>query len=128
MTFQMVDGQKRLSSAQSKSLRRGHSDKQCSGETRPGRCREGINLAGGNSRLRKGVVDEARKDGQVVPRSHLGNDASVFRMDGCLGGDTMREHLAVPAQNGSRRFVAGRLDRKDNPAQEPFPAGLFFLV
>ena len=99
MTFQMVDGQKRLSGAQGKSLRRRRTDKQCSGETGPGRCSKGIDLARRKCRLGKRIVDEARKEGQVVPRCHLGHDAPVFRMDGRLGGDTMREHLAVPAQN-----------------------------
>ena len=127
MAFQMIDSQEGPPGTQRKSLRRGRSDKQRGRETRPRRCRKGIDSAP-VMRLEKHVLDKAGEDGQVVPRSHLGNNASIFRMNSRLRGHPMGEHLTVPPQYRYGRFIAGRLDRKDDPAQEPFPAEFFFLL
>ncbi len=88
-------------------------DQQCAGEARPGRVRQRVQIAHGESCLSERLADERDQAHDVVARSELGHDSAV----GCVHGDLTMQRLGQQArshaENGDPGFVARRFDAQD---------------
>ena len=94
-------------------LRRRQSDEERADQPWALRDRDPFDPVEPDPGLAERLAQDGRDELEVPPRSDLGHDASVLRVQLRLGGDDVGQDLAVVRDDGGRRLVAGRLEPED---------------
>jgi hypothetical protein len=121
VTFDVVDGKKRLPRSDAEALRGCGANEQGGGKTRSSGGGDGVEIVDLHACFLQGEIDDCRRGDEMVSGCHLGNNAAELRVDFRLAENLMRQHIAEALQHGSGCFIAGSLDREQR-------GHLFFLV
>jgi hypothetical protein len=107
----VVDGDDRFAAGKSSRLHPLHANQQGTDEAGASGYRKSVDGFERDARLFQRTIDDIVQHAEVCPRSQLRYDAAV-KFVNVLGEDDVAEQIVVAAQHGSRRFVAGSFNRK----------------
>ena len=89
-------------------------DEEGADEAGPGGSRYAVELAGPDSGLFEGLIDDAADPLAVLAAGYLGDDALILLVEGNLRGDDVGEDALPVLHDGGGALVAGGLNSKDS--------------
>ena len=109
MRLVMVNAQKGLAQGKREGLGRLEADHQGVRQARSTGGGDGLQVRGGDLRNPQGLLSDGQEVSEMFASGQLRDHAAVLGMEPGLGGNDVREDLAL-MDDGSARFVAGSFD------------------
>jgi len=106
VAVEMVDGDERQAAPPGDSLRRGEPYEQRTDQARSLRDRDALDVRERDAGAIERLADDRRDELEVAPRGDLRDDPAEGRVQLRLGGDRVRENLALGRDDRGRRLVA----------------------
>ena len=113
MRFDMIHGNKRLTSGEGDPFGRIQANQQRRSQTGTERSRDGIDFVNGRMALGQRLLDHGIDQVEMVARRKLRDNATVWTMQGNLRTDDVGKNLRAVGDDRGGGLVTGGLDAED---------------